>query len=109
MKRLIGAALIAMLPAAAAHAADPTPAEVEAGYISTCSDGKAEKKAACACAYPKLVAATEPDDVPFYVSAWAISQDKAGEIKKRHAEGWPAEATKRYLAAEKAALAECAG
>jgi hypothetical protein len=109
MKNVIGGALALAMSSSGALAQDPTPAEVEAGFMSTCSDGKEAKKAACACAYPKIVAATEPDDVAFYVSAWAISQDKAGAIKKRHPEGWAQAATARYNAAEKAALAACAG
>jgi hypothetical protein len=108
MTRAIAALIFSAL-AAQAHAAEAelTRDDIHGAFLELCAKGQQATIAQCECAFPKVVAATEPDDVPYYVTSWLLSSEKAAKIASRHPSGWTKESQARRKAAQKDALAEC--
>ena len=82
------ATFIGLAAPAQAAEADLTAEEIHSAFIELCAKGQVATVAQCECALPKIVAATEPDDVPYYVTSWLLSTAKAAKIAARHPSGW---------------------
>ena len=107
MRAIAAVTFIGLAAQAHAAGAELSVEDIQSAFIELCAKGQVATIAQCVCAFPKVVAATEPDDVPYYVTSWLLSPEKAAKIAARHPSGWTKQSQARRRAVQKDALAEC--